>query len=32
VEANGHYKLARSLRPDREAYAVRIVDLDAEAG
>ncbi len=32
VEANGHYKLARSLRPDSEQYAARIRDLDAEAG
>ena len=31
VEANGHYKLARSLRPDSEHYAARILDLDAEA-
>ena len=30
VEANGHYKLARSLRPDSEHYAARILDLDAE--
>jgi Flp pilus assembly protein TadD len=26
-EANGHYKLARSLRPDSTAYAARIRDL-----
>jgi Flp pilus assembly protein TadD len=29
VEANGHYKLACSLRPDDERYAARIVDLSA---
>jgi len=28
AEANGHYKLARSLRPDNEQYAARIRDLD----
>jgi Flp pilus assembly protein TadD len=27
TEANGHYKLARSLRPDSEHYASRIRDL-----
>jgi Flp pilus assembly protein TadD len=27
-EANGHYKLARSLRPDLEQYGARIRDLD----
>jgi Flp pilus assembly protein TadD len=27
-EANGHYKLARSLRPDSERYAARVLDLD----
>ena len=27
-EANGHYKLASSLRPGEEAYAARIRDLD----
>ena len=27
-EANGHYKLASSLRPGEEAYASRIRDLD----
>lgn len=27
VEANGHYKLARSLRPGSERYAARIRDL-----
>jgi Flp pilus assembly protein TadD len=30
AEANGHYKLARSLRPDSEAYAERVRELDAE--
>jgi Flp pilus assembly protein TadD len=28
VEANGHYKLARSLRPDNEEYGARVKDLD----
>ena len=27
-EANGHYKLASSLRPDRTAYSSRIRNLD----
>jgi Flp pilus assembly protein TadD len=27
-EANGHYKLASSLRPGRKAYSSRIRDLD----
>ena len=27
-EANGHYKLARSLKPDDEHYASRVLDLD----
>jgi Flp pilus assembly protein TadD len=27
-EANGHYKLASSLRPGSERYASRILDLD----
>ena len=27
-EANGHYKLASSLRPGSERYAARILDLD----
>ena len=27
-EANGHYKLARSLRPGSEQYAERVLDLD----
>ena len=28
AEANGHYKLASSLRPGRKAYQARIRDLD----
>jgi Flp pilus assembly protein TadD len=28
AEANGHYKLASSLRPQNEHYASRILDLD----
>ena len=28
AEANGHYKLASSLRPSSQAYASRIMDLD----
>jgi Flp pilus assembly protein TadD len=28
AEANGHYKLASSLRPGRPAYEARIRDLD----
>ena len=28
TEANGHYKLASSLRPQSEHYAARIRDLD----
>jgi Flp pilus assembly protein TadD len=28
AEANGHYKLASSLRPGTEHYTVRILDLD----
>jgi Flp pilus assembly protein TadD len=28
TEANGHYKLASSLRPGRPAYQARIKDLD----
>ena len=28
TEANGHYKLASSLRPTSERYAARILDLD----
>jgi Flp pilus assembly protein TadD len=27
-EANGHYKLARSLRPGEETYESRVLDLD----
>ena len=27
-EANGHYKLARSLRPQSKHYAARVMDLD----
>jgi Flp pilus assembly protein TadD len=30
AEANGHYKLASSLRPQSERYADRIMDLDPE--
>ena len=30
AEANGHYKLASSLRPQNEHYASRILDLDHE--
>ena len=29
-EANGHYKLASSLRPQNEHYASRILDLDQD--
>jgi Flp pilus assembly protein TadD len=29
TEANGHYKLASSLRPGRPAYEARIRDLDS---
>jgi Flp pilus assembly protein TadD len=28
AEANGHYKLARSLRPQSKDYAARVMDLD----
>ncbi|HEY8773937.1 MAG TPA: tetratricopeptide repeat protein [Gaiellaceae bacterium] len=28
TEANGHYKLARSLRPQSQQYAARVMDLD----
>jgi Flp pilus assembly protein TadD len=28
TEANAHYKLARSLRPNEETYAARVLDLD----
>ena len=31
-EANGHYKLARSLRPGSKAYEARVRDLDDELG
>jgi len=31
AEANGHYKLASSLRPQNEHYASRILDLDEPA-
>jgi Flp pilus assembly protein TadD len=31
AEANGHYKLASSLRPQNEHYASRILDLDASS-
>ncbi len=30
AEANGHYKLASSLRPESERYADRIMDLGPE--
>ena len=29
-EANGHYKLARSLRPGSKAYAARVRDLNSD--
>jgi Flp pilus assembly protein TadD len=29
-EANGHYKLARSLKPGDEHYASRVLDLEPE--
>ncbi len=28
AEANGHYKLARSLRPESKRYQARVLDLD----
>ena len=28
AEANGHYKLARSLRPGSKQYAARVMELD----
>ena len=28
TEANGHYKLARSLRPGSKQYEARVMDLD----
>ena len=31
TEANGHYKLASSLRPDSKTYSSRILDLESEA-
>ena len=31
AEANGHYKLASSLRPESERYADRIMDLEPAA-
>jgi Flp pilus assembly protein TadD len=30
AEANGHYKLASSMRPGSETYAARIKDLDPD--
>jgi hypothetical protein len=27
-EANGHYKLARTMKPGDEHYASRVLDLD----
>src|SRR5919109_406029 len=30
VEANGHYKLASSLRPENEDYRARVRDLSSE--
>jgi Flp pilus assembly protein TadD len=30
AEANGHYKLASSLRPQNRHYASRILDLDQD--
>jgi Flp pilus assembly protein TadD len=30
AEANGHYKLARSMKPGSETYAARIKDLDPD--
>ncbi len=29
TEANGHYKLARSLRPSSEHYASRVMDIES---
>ena len=29
AEANGHYKLARSLRPGSKQYAARVMDLES---
>jgi Flp pilus assembly protein TadD len=31
AEANGHYKLASSMKPGSETYAERIKDLEADA-
>jgi Flp pilus assembly protein TadD len=31
AEANGHYKLARSMKPGSETYAARVKDLEREA-
>ena len=31
AEANGHYKLARSMKPGSETYAARIKDLEPDA-
>jgi Flp pilus assembly protein TadD len=31
AEANGHYKLASSMKPGSEAYAARIKDLEPDA-
>ncbi len=30
AEANGHYKLASSMKPSSETYSSRILDLDGE--
>jgi Flp pilus assembly protein TadD len=30
AEANGHYKLARSMKPGSETYAARVKDLDPD--
>jgi Flp pilus assembly protein TadD len=32
AEANGHYKLASSMKPGSEQYASRILDLDEQTG
>jgi Flp pilus assembly protein TadD len=32
AEANGHYKLARSLRPGSKQYAARVMELDEGSG
>ena len=32
AQANGHYKLARSLRPGSKQYAARVMELDASSG